>query len=160
MKTYKIGRLTGNDICYNNDQISRQHADLTYMDDGRIVLTDHSKNGTTVNGRSLNNTTMEIHRGDNVVFAGVQRLDWNSIPYMNSSYIQDEPVSSIQPSNGMAITGFVLAFIFPVLGLLFSIIGLNRSKEMINNKGRGLAIAGIVISSVSLVIALLVKGLL
>src|SRR5262245_33495293 len=52
-------------------------------------------------------------------------------------------------TSGMAIAGFVLSFFCGLLGLIFSIIGLNQ----INNSGgrlggKGLAIAGIVISVV------------
>lgn len=56
-------------------------------------------------------------------------------------------------SNGMAIAGFVLSFFFALLGLIFSIIGLNKSKE--TKSGRGLSIAGIIISSLSMVITLI-----
>ncbi|MBQ1874601.1 MAG: DUF4190 domain-containing protein, partial [Paludibacteraceae bacterium] len=56
--------------------------------------------------------------------------------------------------NGMAIAGFVCSFFIAILGLIFSIIGLNRSKQM-GGKGRGLAIAGIIISSVSMFIGLI-----
>ena len=49
------------------------------------------------------------------------------------------------PTSGMAIAGLVMAFIIPLLGLIFSIIGMNQTKD---NKrgGRGLAIAGLIIS--------------
>ena len=46
-------------------------------------------------------------------------------------------------SNGMAIAGFVLSFFIPLLGLIFSILGLKRSKE--TNTGKGLSTAGITI---------------
>lgn len=52
-------------------------------------------------------------------------------------------------SNGMAIAGFVLSFIFALLGLIFSIIGLNNSKT--TKSGRGLSIAGIIISSIRMI---------
>lgn len=58
-----------------------------------------------------------------------------------------QPPQEASGSNGMAIAGFVCSFFIPLLGLIFSIIGLNRSKNMYG-KGRGLAIAGIVISVV------------
>lgn len=56
-------------------------------------------------------------------------------------------------SNGMAIAGFILSFFIPLLGLIFSIIGLKRSKE--TNNGKGLSIAGIIISCVLMVITLI-----
>lgn len=52
--------------------------------------------------------------------------------------------------NSMAIAGFVCSFFIAILGLIFSILGLvkiNQTKE----KGRGLAIAGIVISVLSMI---------
>jgi len=55
-------------------------------------------------------------------------------------------MSEQQKSNGMATAGFVLAFFIPLLGMIFSIIGLTKSKD--SGKGKGLAIAGIVISLV------------
>ncbi len=47
-------------------------------------------------------------------------------------------------TNGMAIAGFVLSFFIFILGIVFSAIGYVKSKEC--NSGRGLAIAGLVIS--------------
>ncbi|MCL2570121.1 MAG: hypothetical protein FWE16_02850 [Firmicutes bacterium] len=55
------------------------------------------------------------------------------------------------PQNGMAIAGLILAFIFPLLGLIFSILGLNKAKQM-NGEGHGLAMAGLVISIVYMII--------
>lgn len=49
-----------------------------------------------------------------------------------------------QKSNGMATAGFVLSFFVPLLGIIFSVIGLSKSKDA--GKGKGLAIAGIIIS--------------
>lgn len=56
-------------------------------------------------------------------------------------------------SNGMAIAGFILSFFIPLLGLIFSIIGLKRSKE--TNNGKGLSTAGIIISCITMVITLI-----
>ena len=48
-------------------------------------------------------------------------------------------------TNGFAIAGLVCALLVgPILGLIFSIIGLKKSKEC--NSGKGLSIAGIIIS--------------
>ncbi len=52
-------------------------------------------------------------------------------------------------SNGFAIAGFVLSFFVSILGLIFSIIGFNRSKEL-NGENRGIAFAGIIISSIGI----------
>ncbi len=52
-------------------------------------------------------------------------------------------------NNILAIVGLVLAFFVPVAGLICSIIGLRKVKEC--NSGKGLAIAGIVISALGIV---------
>ena len=57
-------------------------------------------------------------------------------------------------TDGFALAGFVLAmvslvtfwlFVTPLLGLIFSSIGLDRTKND-ERKGRGLAIAGLTVS--------------
>ena len=59
--------------------------------------------------------------------------------------------------NGMAVAGFVLSFIFGLLGLIFSIIGLRKSREP-GRTGRGLSIAGIVISVVNILAGILIAA--
>ena len=60
-------------------------------------------------------------------------------------------------SNGFAIAGFVCAFFVPILGIIFSAIGMSRSKKM-NKKGLGLAVAGLVIAIVSMLINFILVG--
>ena len=62
-------------------------------------------------------------------------------------------VVSNAPSNGVAIAGFVLSFFSfaAVLGLILSIVGLQKSKQPeFNGKGKGLAIAGIILSCITI----------
>ncbi len=54
-------------------------------------------------------------------------------------------------SNGYAVAGFILSFLFALLGLIFSIIGLNKANER-NGAGKGLATAGIVISIINMLL--------
>ena len=63
-------------------------------------------------------------------------------------------VNQSSQSNDMAIAGFILSFFVAALGLVFSILGFQRSKEL-NGSGKGLAVAGIIISSISIVISML-----
>ena len=56
--------------------------------------------------------------------------------------------------NTIAIVGFVLSFFTTFVGLILSIIGLSKSKEL--NDGKGFSIAGIIISSLRLVFVILV----
>ena len=60
--------------------------------------------------------------------------------------------NSGEVSNGMATVGFILSFFVPLLGLIFSIMGLKKVKE--TNTGKGLSTAGIIISSIAMFITL------
>lgn len=48
-------------------------------------------------------------------------------------------------SNGVAIAGFILAFLMPLVGFICSIVGICNAKNC-NGSGKGLAIAGLLIS--------------
>ena len=74
-------------------------------------------------------------------------------------------VNNVQPqkkSNGLAIAGFVVSLIstlcccgsFNVISLILSIVGAVKAKDCDGN-GKGLAIAGIIISAIGLVLLIL-----
>jgi hypothetical protein len=54
---------------------SRQHADIDLRGE-RPVLTDHSRFGTIVKGRLLQNTSLPLHHGDDIVF-GLAETGWH-----------------------------------------------------------------------------------
>jgi len=58
--------------------------------------------------------------------------------------------------SGFAIAGFVLSFfgITSILGIIFSSIGLSKTKNK-KKRGRGLAIAGLVIGIIDLILLIL-----
>jgi Domain of unknown function (DUF4190) len=56
-------------------------------------------------------------------------------------------------TNGMAIAGFVCSFFIPILGIIFSAIGLGQCKRR-GQKGKGFAIAGLAISILTILIFL------
>jgi hypothetical protein len=159
MKKITLGRLPNNDIVFTPMSVSRMHADLI-CNNGSYQLIDHSAAGTTVNGYPVHNSSMTVNKGDNILLAGQVPLDWSRVEQIEyggagGTQVVQGPYVPPQPqSNGMAIAGFVLSFLIPLLGLIFSIIGLNRSKQM-GGKNRGLAIAGIIISSILMVINLI-----
>lgn len=68
-----------------------------------------------------------------------------------SNYAQQAPGSS----NTYALVGFILSFFFPLLGLIFSIMGLQEANKK-NGDRKGFAIAGIIISVVYMVITVIV----
>ena len=65
-----------------------------------------------------------------------------------------QPGYQPQKTNTMAILGLVFAFVFSPLGVVFSAIGLKQIKQR-REGGRGLALAGLIISILSLVIGIL-----
>jgi hypothetical protein len=58
--------------------------------------------------------------------------------------------------NTLAIVGFVLAFVINVAGLVVSIIALSQIKRT-GERGRGLALAGVIIGAASIVIGIIVS---
>ena len=86
----------------------------------------------------------------------------NGQPGWSGSYGSVPPEAN-QKYNGLAVAGFICSFLVSLLGLILSIVGLNQIKKQ-GGKGKGLAIAGIIISAagmviqVILVIALIVGG--
>ena len=73
-------------------------------------------------------------------------------------------VNAAQPkqSNGMALAGFIISLVSTILccgslnwlSLIFSIIGVVKAKD-VNGNGKGLAIAGIIISCIGLILTIL-----
>ena len=63
--------------------------------------------------------------------------------------------SNTNQSNTMAIVGFIFSFFFALVGLICSIIGFKIAPEFGGN-GKGLALAGIIISSISIIITIIV----
>lgn len=76
--------------------------------------------------------------------------DPNTVP---TPYAPNQVYVQQSQTNGMAIAGLICAFLFTPLGLIFSIIGLNKSKQM-NGEGRGMSIAGIIISVLGIIVAI------
>lgn len=91
--------------------------------------------------------------GANLAFD--QSLDNPSINQPNSKINNSQNPTS----NGMAISGFVISLVslfcccglLSWLSLIFSIIGVVKAKDL-ENRGKGLAIAGIIISALTLLL--------
>ncbi len=71
--------------------------------------------------------------------------------FQDHSYYEDKTLYN-RETNTAATLGFIFSFISPIVGLIISIIGLNKSRRL-NGLGRGKAIAGIIISILSMVIS-------
>lgn len=62
-----------------------------------------------------------------------------------------------QKTNGMAIAGFVLSFFCGLLGLIFSAVALSQISKS-GEGGKGLAIAGLVLSILSFLVVFALVG--
>lgn len=151
MKKYSIGTLPNNDIVYNSSVVSRMHADILVADDGTITLTDHSKNGTTVNGMPVQNASRVVRRGDNIMFAQAVPLDWSLIRDGGGGNGTQAPHATA------ALVLGILSLVVPYAGLVLGIVGwclaqagFNRIK---NNQsdytGVGKLKAGLICSIIS-----------
>lgn len=70
--------------------------------------------------------------------------------------VEEAPAPAPVPvgNNIFAILGLVGAFVCAIAGIILSIIGLNKAKAL-DGKGKGLAIAGLIISIISTVVQVL-----
>ena len=86
MRSVTIGRNLENDIVYSSAEISGDHAEIFENGDS-YTLVDHSKNGTFVNGKYVHHSSCTVQRGDSVVFAGVEELNWRKVSHVGDSTV-------------------------------------------------------------------------
>lgn len=79
MRIFHIGRNYDNDIVYDSNVVSGYHAEITIDDNGRMTLTDRSRNGTYVNGMKLCRDRCEVRITDRITFPDGSELNWNVI---------------------------------------------------------------------------------
>lgn len=148
MPTYTIGKGAGKNIQLSHPESSRDHAEII-EENGNYTLIDHSMNGTMVNGNRVHHSSYPLRRGDSVLFANREMLNWNLI---TPPYPQPETSSG---ANVFAILGFVFAFLVSPLGIIFSAIGLGMSGKY-GGRQKGLAIAGLILSIIFTVIMVII----
>lgn len=80
MKTISIGRDSRNDIPVDErwDTVSNRHGEITFAE-GNLIFTDHSSNGTVINGQRIHNMSVGIYPGDVIMLANVYELSWDAI---------------------------------------------------------------------------------
>lgn len=74
------------------------------------------------------------------------------------NYTQPQPAPQTK-SNGCAIAGFILAFFMPLIGFILSIVGISKAKEC-GGDGKGLAIAGLVLSLLDIIVYIIIIAVL
>ncbi|AMM22773.1 hypothetical protein AX769_21780 (plasmid) [Frondihabitans sp. PAMC 28766] len=76
----------------------------------------------------------------------------------NTPQPYNTPPGQVAPAsdryNVLAIVGFILAFVISIGGLVVSIIALTQIKKT-GERGRGLALAGVIISAVAIIITII-----
>lgn len=79
--TITIGRAPTNSIVVGDafQTVSNNHAELTFQDDGRLRYTDHSSNGTVINGLPVNNKSVFVTTDDVVRLADSFPIDWQVV---------------------------------------------------------------------------------
>ena len=79
-KKIYVGRNPQSDFCIsqNYDRVSNNHADIEELN-GHLFFTDHSSNGTMINGRKISHSRVEIFHGDDIRLANSYQLTWNTI---------------------------------------------------------------------------------
>lgn len=96
-------------------KVSRNHATLKIMKNRKFFITDHSTNGTWVNGVKISpNVDYPVKRGDVISFANVADLNWELIP---------------KTTNKPMIYVLVVALLFIVLGGAYFIYDYQQKKE-------------------------------
>lgn len=142
--TISIGRGPSNDIIFNHPAVSSSHAIITFAEDGTVIYTDNSTNGTTVNGKFVRGRSVYIRQGEVILLPGDVLLSWNTInsrnPYSTLRPRQEEPrrepnlqqagQPEPQPAYRPVESGMIITDepkrrnTCALLGLIFSIISL------------------------------------
>ena len=106
-----IGSHYMNDISIQGPNVSRFHATMRQMSDGKWFICDHSKNGTTINGRRIaKDRYIQLKKGDEISCAG--------IPVQNP----------VKGGNLWTIVGICVAAACLLVGVFFGV------KSILNNK--------------------------
>ena len=75
MEILRIGRLSDNDVVFNENEVSRYHCEL-YCNNGKIFIKDlDSLNGTQVNGRDIK-SPIWLKRQDKVTLGHKVEINW------------------------------------------------------------------------------------
>lgn len=130
MKEYKIGRYPEADIILTTNFCSRDHAKLTVTDTGKILLQDYSTNGTTINGKKINNQTTEIKYSDEILFGGIEKLDWSKIEKPETKPAETSKPSPVIPFiKQHAIKVIVVLVLIGVIKAVIPLINSHFQKE-------------------------------
>lgn len=84
-----IGTNFRNKYQLQGGKVSRYHATLSKRKDKKWYIQDHSKNGTTINGKAIpSNQNVRLKRGDTILCAGISVPN----PYGNNPSVNLKPI--------------------------------------------------------------------
>lgn len=84
-----IGTNFRNNYQLQGEKVSRYHATLSKRKDKKWYIQDHSKNGTTINGKVIpSNQSIKLKRGDTILCAGVSVPN----PYKEEKSVNLKPI--------------------------------------------------------------------
>lgn len=122
-----IGRSHDNDIVVGKSDVSGYHATLS-LEKGVYCFTDHSRNGTKINGKVICGRQIRVYHADSILLAKKYPLDWDQVdlylqPVPDDTEVQvgmkhdgPSPVPIIDDSLGFWMG--VLCFLFPIVGII------------------------------------------
>ena len=162
--TISIGRGATNDIILNQPAITRQHAIITFGEDGSIIYTDNSTNGTSINGQFVRGRSTYIRHGDEILLPGNVLLSWNTIdsrnPYRAGADTRNQPpVMPAEQNNnndypaydGTAATTTVKRRnVCGLLSLIFSLVAIPFYCPPITLVGEGLSTVAFILGFIGL----------
>lgn len=108
MKKLTIGRNPESSIQVSEafPRVSNNHATIELVN-GAFFLTDHSSNGTLVNGQKIHHEQIPLTNGDEILLAGDYRLAWPVI--LNFFPSDDNNIRKTQRFDAMGNVGFEAA---------------------------------------------------
>lgn len=130
MKVVRIGRAPDNEVVISDTSVSRNHLEIIKTDRGVFILKDlNSRNGTYVNGKKVNETTLQE---TDIIRIGNTTLPW--LNYFkdvddNDTMIDTEELSEIKSKKkkkGVFSFRNVLSIVMTIMSLLLMMFALLR----------------------------------
>lgn len=105
--------------------------------------------GAALVSNDNNNSAYAASDMNNQYNPNVQNVNTYCNPQQNGYYNQAQN-NSYSKMNSMALAGFIVSFFFGLVGLILSLIGFHQTRVR-GERGKGFAIAGIVIGCLSVI---------
>ena len=152
MERITIGRDSSCDVVINDERISRNHLEIALGGAG-YMLTDHSTNGTYVNGVRVQNQTISINDGANVLLSGKVPLPWDKVHKLLNGGAAPFPAAGPMPNymaaanDKLDIGWGILAFLIPIVGIIMYF----SWKDQTPNKAKTVLLVALVSIGISVI---------